>query len=143
MLFTQVTADDPTHRKYQAMRSIRGFRCCGGVMRRRDRMAVDGRINVRHEDVFTPPVLLLSVDPLEHFDKKRAGDGRPGSLQSCAESLERMRAGGSGRVYDRFGRHPIGRRLVGAAAQADVFVVGVPAGRTSPASTQNGFRGTV
>jgi len=36
-------------------------------------MAVDGRINVRHEDVFTQPVLLLSVDPVEDFDKKRAG----------------------------------------------------------------------
>jgi hypothetical protein len=40
-------------------------------------MAVDGRINVRHEDVFTQPVLLLSVDPVEDFDKKRAGDGDP------------------------------------------------------------------
>ena len=36
-------------------------------------MAVEGRINVRHEDVFTEPVLLLSVDPVEDFDKKRAG----------------------------------------------------------------------
>lgn len=35
-------------------------------------MAVEGRINVRHEDVFTQPVLLLSVDPVEDFDKKRA-----------------------------------------------------------------------
>ena len=40
-------------------------------------MAVDGRINVRHEDVFTQPVLLLSVDPVEDFDKKRAGSGDP------------------------------------------------------------------
>jgi hypothetical protein len=40
-------------------------------------MAVEGRINVRHEDVFTQPVLLLSVDPVEDFDKKRAGDGDP------------------------------------------------------------------
>lgn len=36
-------------------------------------MAVEGRINVRHEDVFTQPVLLLSVDPVEDFDKKRGG----------------------------------------------------------------------
>ena len=36
-------------------------------------MAVEGRINVRHEDVFTQPVLLLSVDSVEDFDKKRAG----------------------------------------------------------------------
>jgi hypothetical protein len=36
-------------------------------------MAVEGRINVRHEDVFTQPILLLSVDPVEDFDKKRAG----------------------------------------------------------------------
>jgi hypothetical protein len=36
-------------------------------------MAIEGRINVRHEDVFTQPVLLLSVDPVEDFDKKRAG----------------------------------------------------------------------
>ena len=40
-------------------------------------MAADGRINVRHEDVFTQPVLLLSVDPVEDFDKKRAGSGDP------------------------------------------------------------------
>jgi hypothetical protein len=37
------------------------------------KMAVEGRINVRHEDVFTQPILLLSVDPVEDFDKKRAG----------------------------------------------------------------------
>src|SRR5688572_15070984 len=37
------------------------------------RMAVEGRINVRHEDVFTQPILLLSVDPVEDFEKKRAG----------------------------------------------------------------------
>ena len=36
-------------------------------------MAVEGRINVRHEDVFTQPVLLLSVDPVEDFEKRRAG----------------------------------------------------------------------
>jgi hypothetical protein len=36
-------------------------------------MAIEGRINVRHEDVFIQPVLLLSVDPVEDFDKKRAG----------------------------------------------------------------------
>ena len=35
-------------------------------------MAVEGRINVRHEDVFTEAVLLLSVDPVEDFDKKKA-----------------------------------------------------------------------
>ena len=35
-------------------------------------MAVEGRINVRHEDVFTESVLLLSVDPVEDFDKKKA-----------------------------------------------------------------------
>jgi hypothetical protein len=40
---------------------------------REKRMAIEGRINVRHEDVFTQPVLLLSVDPVEDFDKKRAG----------------------------------------------------------------------
>jgi hypothetical protein len=40
-------------------------------------MAVEGRINVRHEDVFAEPVLLLSVDPVEDFDKKRAGTGDP------------------------------------------------------------------
>ncbi|MBC8091316.1 MAG: plasmid replication, integration and excision activator [Pseudonocardia sp.] len=37
-------------------------------------MAVEGRINVRHEDVFTQPVVLLSVDPSEDFDKRKAGD---------------------------------------------------------------------
>ena len=40
-------------------------------------MAVDGRINVRHEDIFTQPVLLLSVDAVEDFDKKRAGNVDP------------------------------------------------------------------
>jgi len=40
-------------------------------------MAVESRINTRHEDVFTEPVLLLSVDPVEDFDKKRAGSGDP------------------------------------------------------------------
>jgi hypothetical protein len=43
-------------------------------------MAVDGRINVRHEDVFTQPVLLLSVDAVEDFDKKRAGNVDPQDL---------------------------------------------------------------
>jgi hypothetical protein len=32
-------------------------------------MAVDGRINVRHEDVFTVPVLLLGVEPVNDFEK--------------------------------------------------------------------------
>ena len=40
-------------------------------------MAVEGRINVRHEDVFTQPLLVLSVDPVEDFEKKRAGNEDP------------------------------------------------------------------
>ncbi len=40
-------------------------------------MAVEGRINVRHEDVFSQPVILLSVDPVEDFDKRRAGNADP------------------------------------------------------------------
>jgi hypothetical protein len=32
---------------------------------------------VRHEDVFTQPVLLMSVDAVEDFDKKRAGNEDP------------------------------------------------------------------
>jgi hypothetical protein len=40
-------------------------------------MAVEGRINVRHEDIFTQPVLVLSVDAVEDFDKKRAGNVDP------------------------------------------------------------------
>jgi hypothetical protein len=40
-------------------------------------VAVDGRINVRHEDVFSQAVLLLSVSPVEDFDKKRAGNTDP------------------------------------------------------------------
>lgn len=40
-------------------------------------MAVDGRIPVRHEDVFPVPVVVMSVDPVEDFDKKRAGAGDP------------------------------------------------------------------
>lgn len=43
-------------------------------------MAVEGRINVRHEDVFTQPVICLSVDPVEDFDKKRTGVGDPQEL---------------------------------------------------------------
>jgi hypothetical protein len=35
-------------------------------------MAVDGRINVRHEDVFPVPVLVLGVEPAEDFDKIKA-----------------------------------------------------------------------
>lgn len=35
-------------------------------------MAVQGRINVRHEDVFPQPTLLLSVSAVENFDKARA-----------------------------------------------------------------------
>ena len=52
-------------------------RCAGQHLIGVARMAVEGRINVRHEDVFTQPVLLLSVDPVEDFDKKRAGAGDP------------------------------------------------------------------
>jgi hypothetical protein len=40
-------------------------------------MAANGRIPVRHEDVFPEPTVLLSVDPVEDFDRKRAGDGDP------------------------------------------------------------------
>ena len=40
-------------------------------------MAVDGRIPVRHEDVFPVPVVVMSVDPVEDFEKKRAGAGDP------------------------------------------------------------------
>jgi hypothetical protein len=35
-------------------------------------MAVDGRINVRHEDVFSVPVLLLGVEPINDFEKVKA-----------------------------------------------------------------------
>jgi hypothetical protein len=35
-------------------------------------MAVEGRINVRHEDVFTQAVILLSVDAVDDFEKKKA-----------------------------------------------------------------------
>ena len=35
-------------------------------------MAVEGRINVRHEDVFPVPVLLLGVEPVNDFEKVRA-----------------------------------------------------------------------
>jgi hypothetical protein len=40
-------------------------------------VAANGRIPVRHEDVFPEPTMLLSVDPVEDFDRKRAGDGDP------------------------------------------------------------------
>src|SRR5215207_9472701 len=40
-------------------------------------MAVDGRINVDHGQIFTQPVLLLSVSAVEDFDKKRAGNVDP------------------------------------------------------------------
>jgi hypothetical protein len=40
-------------------------------------MAANGRIPVGHEDVFPEPTVLLSVDPVEDFDRKRAGHGDP------------------------------------------------------------------
>jgi len=43
-------------------------------------MAVEGRINVRHEDVFSQPILVLSVDAVEDFDKRRAGNVDPQEL---------------------------------------------------------------
>lgn len=36
-------------------------------------MAAQGRIPVRCEDMFPQGAILLSVDPVEDFDKKRAG----------------------------------------------------------------------
>jgi hypothetical protein len=36
------------------------------------KVAVEGRINVRHEDVFPVPVLLLGVEPVNDFEKVRA-----------------------------------------------------------------------
>ena len=35
-------------------------------------MAVDGRINVRHEDVFPVAVLVLGVEPVNDFEKVKA-----------------------------------------------------------------------
>jgi hypothetical protein len=35
-------------------------------------MAIEGRIPVRHEDVFPEPVLLMSVEPVEDFDLMKA-----------------------------------------------------------------------
>ena len=35
-------------------------------------MAVEGRINVRHEDVFPVPVLVLGVEPVNDFEKVKA-----------------------------------------------------------------------
>lgn len=35
-------------------------------------MAVDGRINVRHEDVFPVLVLVLGVEPVNDFEKVKA-----------------------------------------------------------------------
>ncbi|MDP9826540.1 hypothetical protein [Kineosporia succinea] len=43
-------------------------------------MAVEGRINVRHEDIFTQPILILSVDAVEDFDKRKAGNVDPQEL---------------------------------------------------------------
>jgi hypothetical protein len=40
-------------------------------------MAVDGRINVRHEDVFPVPVLVLGVEPINDFEKVKAGAPDP------------------------------------------------------------------
>jgi hypothetical protein len=37
-------------------------------------MAADGRIRVRHEDVFPEPVLVLGVEPIEDYDKRKAGE---------------------------------------------------------------------
>jgi hypothetical protein len=35
-------------------------------------MAVEGRITVRHEDVFPVPVLVLGVEPVNDFEKVKA-----------------------------------------------------------------------
>jgi hypothetical protein len=35
-------------------------------------VAVDGRISVRHEDVFPVPVLVLGVEPVNDFEKVQA-----------------------------------------------------------------------
>ncbi len=40
-------------------------------------MAVQGPIRTRHEDVFPEPVLVLSVEPIEDFDKRKAGIADP------------------------------------------------------------------
>ena len=40
-------------------------------------MAVQGRIPVKFEDVFPQGVLVLSVDPVEDFDRKRSGAADP------------------------------------------------------------------
>jgi hypothetical protein len=35
-------------------------------------MAAEGRINVRHEDVFTVPLAVLGVEPVVDFEKQKA-----------------------------------------------------------------------
>src|SRR4051812_16978756 len=77
MLFMQATAGGRVPRRQPRARTIRHARFLRDVHERVMRMAVEGRINVRHEDVFSQPVLLLSVDPVEDFDRKRAGDVDP------------------------------------------------------------------
>jgi hypothetical protein len=40
-------------------------------------MAVQGRVPARHEDVFPVPVVVMSVDAVEDFEKRKAGAGDP------------------------------------------------------------------
>ncbi len=40
-------------------------------------MAVQGPIRTRHEDVFPEAVLVLSVEPIDDFDKRKAGVADP------------------------------------------------------------------
>ena len=83
-------------------------------------MAVDGRIPVRHEDVFPVPVIVMSVDPVEDFDKKRAGAEDPQDRDK--QSGMRMWA-----VWVIDPSAPAGKREVKVKVAADVQPV-PPAG---------------
>ena len=59
-------------------------------------MAAESRIPARHEDVFTQPVLLMSVEPVEDFDKVKAaldnGQIDPVSKRPTIDVQERDKA---------------------------------------------------
>src|SRR2546423_15302953 len=85
MLFMQVTSGGPVPKEAIRWSEVFADRSSSGCAEKEKLMAVEGRINVRHEDVFTQPVLLLSVDPVEDFDKKRAGVADPQERDKTTE----------------------------------------------------------
>jgi hypothetical protein len=89
------------------------------------KVAVEGRISVRHEDVFPVPVLVLGVEPVNDFDKVRAKVEDP--QERDKDSGLRMWAVS---ILDTSARE--GRREIKVKIPAEVQPV-PPAGLMSPA----------